>query len=197
MATETMGLRAARTIWWLGVPIVLLGWLLMPRESTIYVSLEPFSIEINTLRTSLHPIAGELLAGYRVAALALIVMIVVTTLSHVRRTHAVRSLSLLLPTYVAAIEACVHFSWVGRRHSFTSAPTLEQLRHDFRLAAAASIIAVAATVIIAAVLATRCRAGVAGRLSWYALGAVAPLASIVALWCMTERIFFGPTLGPW
>jgi hypothetical protein len=186
-----MWLRAARTIWWLGAPIILLGWLLMPRQSTIYVTLEPFSIDDNTLRTSLHPIVGELLASYRVTGLALIVMIVVTTLSHIRRTHAVRSLSLLLPTYVAAIEACVHFSWVGRRHSFGSAPTLQQLRHDFRFSAAASVIAVAATVIIAAVLARRCRAGLAGRLSWSALGAVAPLVSIVTLWCTTERIFFG------
>jgi hypothetical protein len=196
MAKETVWLRAVRMVWWLGAPILLVGWLLTPRESIIYVSQEPFSIEINTLRPSLHPILGELLAQYRVTGLALIVMIMVTAVSHVRRTNAVRSLSLLLPTYVAAIEACAHFSWVGRRHSFTAMPTLQQLRRDFHAAAAASVVAVVATVIIAAVLARKCRAGVAGRLSSYAFGAVAPVASVVVLWSATERLFFGRLLGP-
>jgi hypothetical protein len=196
MATETIWLRAARTIWWFGTPIVLLGWLLTPRESVIYVSHEPFSIETNTLRTTLHPVISELLAGYRVTGIALTLMVVITTLSHVRRTHGVRTLSLLLPTYVAAIEACVHFSWFGRRHYFTSAPSLQELRYDFQFTAAASVIAVAGSVIIAAVLAKWCREGVAGRFSWQVFCALAPLASVVALWSTTDRIFFAHMQGP-
>ncbi|HEU4889599.1 MAG TPA: hypothetical protein VFV49_17065 [Thermoanaerobaculia bacterium] len=195
MPAETIWRRTGRVIWWIGAPVVLLGWLLAPRASVIYVSDVPFSIEVNTLRTSLHPIIGELFGGYRVTAVALTLMVVVTTVSHVRRTRAVRILSLLLPAYVAGIEACMHFSWFGRRHHFTSPPTLLELHHDFRMAAVASVIAVAVTLVIAAALLKWCRSGVAGRISWRAWCAVAPLVAVGILWFAADRIFFGQIPG--
>lgn len=178
------------TAWWLGVPVGIVGWLLAPRESVIYVSHHPFSIEANTLRTTVHPILGELLAGYRVTAVALILLIVVCTVSHVRRTGAVRVASLLLPMHVAAIEACLHFGSFGRRHHFTSPPSLAELRRQFVSGATASVIAVAIALLAAMVLLRFCRGGIAGGISWRTASAVPPLVSIALLWSAAHAIFF-------
>lgn len=184
--------RAARAVWWIGTPAILLGWLLAPPQSVIYVSHEPFAIEANTLRTTLPAIAGELLAAYRVAAVAVALMVVVTALSHRRRTRAVRVSSLLLPAYIAAIEACLHFVWFNRRHSFTSPPTHEELHQQFHTAAIASVLAVALALGVAAVLVRCCPAALADRVSWQALSAVAPVAAVVVLWVGADRLFFLP-----
>jgi hypothetical protein len=153
-AFAAIWLPIVRAIWWLGVPLGLIGWLVAPRESVIYVSHHPLSIEANTLRTTLHPVVAELLAGYRVTAVALLIVTIVTTFSHARRTRAVGILSLLLPTHVAAIEACIHFSWFGRRHHFTSPPTLAELREQFLMAATASVPAVIVAATVALILST-------------------------------------------
>ena len=47
--------RLALTLWWFGFPFAMVIWILVPRESTIYVSFEPFSIEANTLQTLSAP----------------------------------------------------------------------------------------------------------------------------------------------
>jgi hypothetical protein len=191
MTADTIWRRTGRGIWWIGVPIVMLGWLLAPRERVIYVSAAPFSIEVNTLGTAFHPILGEWFAGYRITAVALVLLVVVTMTSHFRRTGVVRTLSLLLPAYVAAIEACFHFSSFGTRHNYTSQPTLIELHHSLRMAAVASILAVAAALLVAAVVARWCRRGVADPLSWRLLCAVPPLGSVVIIWSAADRIFFG------
>lgn len=196
MARAAIWQPIVRTIWWLGVPLGLIGWLLAPRESVIYVSHHPFSIEANTLRTTLHPVVGELLAGYRVTAVALTVLAIVTTFSHVRRTRAVAVLSLLLPTYVAAIEACIHFIRFGRRHHFTSPPTIAELREQYLMAATASVLAVVISITAAVILFSWCRAGVAGDLSWRLLSALPPLASVMILWFAAHRLFFAQTIAP-
>jgi hypothetical protein len=185
-----------RTSWWLGVPIGLLGWLIAPRESVIYVSHHPFSIEANPLRTTLHPVLGELLVGYRVTAVALGLMVIATVICQVRGTRAVGILSLLLPVYVAAVEACTHFSSFGRRHHFTSPPTLAELREHFLMAATASVIAVVVALATALILFGRCRAAVTREISWRLLAAFPPLASVVIIWGAAHRLFFGHMQSP-
>ena len=145
---------------------------------------------MSMMQTTLHPIIGELLASYRVTGAALILLIAVTTYSHIRRTRAVRSLSLLLPVHVAAIEACRHFTWFGRCHSFTALPTLDELRHELLMAATASVVALAVAMIVAAILLKVCRAGIAGNVGWRAWLAAPPLASVVIIWAAADVIFF-------
>ncbi len=182
--------RLARAIWWLGVPLAFLGWLLAPRESVIYVSSEPFSIEVNTLRSTLPPILGELAAAYRVTAAALVLLIAVTVASHVRRTRAVRAATLLLPAHVAAFEACLHFAWVGRRHSITHMPSYEELHQQFHTAAIASVLAVVLALVVAAVLVRACPAARGDRPSRRLLSGLAPLVSVVLVWAARDWIFF-------
>ena len=186
-----MTLRVARTLWWLGMPIAMILWLLAPRPSVIFVSMEPFTITTDPLRTSFHPILGELFAAYHVTAVALLLLIAITALSHVRRTHTVQISSLALPAYIAAIEACRHFEWFGRRHySWMPAPNV--LRDSYHMAAIASIIAVAGSLLIALALLRWCREGVSGRITWRALSAIAPLSCVLVIWCGMERVLFGP-----
>jgi hypothetical protein len=192
MVIETVWRPIGRATWWIAAPIAFLGWLLAARPSVIDVSDEPFSIEANTLHTTHHPLVGELLAAYRITAVALTLLAAITLYSHVHRTHAVRTLTLMLPVYVAAFEACRHFTWFGTRHSLTCAPTLGELHRQFHMAASASIVAVAATLIVAAAVAKWCRGGLAGAISWRSVFGIAPLASVVILWWSTDRIFFGP-----
>ena len=191
MAADTIWRRTGRVIWWIGVPVVMLGGLLAPRGSIIDVSGLSFSIEVNPFGTGFHPILGELFAGYRITAVALTLLMVVTMISHFRRTGAIQTLSLLLPAYVAAIEACFHFSSFGRCHNFASQPTLTELHHNLHMAAIASVLAVAMALLIAVVLARWCPQGVAGRLSWRVLCAVAPLGAVVMIWSAADRIFLG------
>jgi hypothetical protein len=160
------------------------------------VSHHPFSIEANTLRTTPHPFVAELLAEYRVTAVTLLVLAIVTTFSHVRRTRAVGILSLLLPAHVAAIEACIHFTWFGRRHHFTSPLTLAELREQFLMAATASVLAIVIALTVAVILSRWCRAGVAGDISWRFLSAFPPLASVMILWSAAHHLFFGQIPGP-
>ena len=137
---------------------------------------------------------NELVAGYRGTAVALAVLIAAAVLSHHRRAASLRTSTLLLPVYVAGLEACIHLSWFGRRHHFTSARTLVEIRHDFQMATLASVIAVAAAVLIAALLLGFRRAGIAEPHSRRTLlPAAAVIASVLLLWLGSAQIFFaGP-----
>lgn len=191
----TMTLRVARTLWWLGTPTALFCWLLAPRRSVIEISVNPFSIVVNPLPTALHPVLDELIGYYPLTAWALILSIVITIVSHARETHAVRTHSLALPSYLAAIEAGRHFEAFGHRHTSGAQPmTLDQLHFSFCMAALASLIAVVAPLLVAAALVRWRRSGTAGRLSWLVLCGAGPLASVAVIWFGADRIFFrGPS----
>jgi|GEM_PF-3841403 len=149
------------------------------------------ALAVRGVQSSRVAILSELWWAYRGTAIALTVLVMVTTWSHVHRTRAVRTLSLSLPAYVATFEACRHFTWSLRCHSMIVPPTLAELRHGFRIAAIASVIAVVIALIVAVALAKWCRDGVSGEISWRAVCALAPLASVVVLWASMDRIFLG------
>lgn len=192
----TMTLRVVRTLWWLGTPTALFCWLLAPRRSVIEISVNPFSIVVNPLPTALHPVLDELIGYYPLTAWALVLSIVIMIVSHARETHAVRTHSLALPSYLAAIEAGRHFEAVGHRHTYDGAHamTLDQLHFSFSMAALASLIAVAAPLLVAAALVRWRRYGTAGRVSWLVLCSAGPLASVAVICLGADRIFFrGPS----
>jgi hypothetical protein len=183
---------AVRAAWWVAFPLAFLLWLLGPREIDVSIVPEPSA---NMVWASAHALLLELEGGFRGTAVALALTIVVTVVSHLRRTRAVRTLSLLLPTYVAAYEACIHFSWFFRRYHYTMPPlTMFQLHHEYHLAGIASAIAVAAPLFVAVALSRWCRDGMSGGEAWPALAAVPPFASIVVLWFGFDQMIFRPAL---
>lgn len=143
------------------------------------------------------PLAAELLAFYPFTVAAAVLMVALTAWSHHRRSGAVRPQSLLLPTYLAALEACSTqygaLSCGGR----LAAPTRAEMHSLLHQAAFATAVATIAPLVIAAILMRVAAGGVSGRMArlhW--LSASAATASVLLIWLLYDALFFWPLLWP-
>ena len=171
----------ARAIWWLATPALFLAWLLLPRGDWFFVDTDGLPL-----------LLGELVQGFRATAVALLLLVVAAVVSHRRGTRRIRVLSLLLPAYVAGYEALVHYSWFNRRHHYyVTPPTGFNLHEHFHTEAAASLLAVAVSILVAILVFLFCRKGVeATPPRWAWLPAAAVLLSVTLIWVGTDQLLF-------
>lgn len=191
---STLPMHAARALWWAGVPVVLVGSFLLgdPTLMPPFVLLRDASASV----WPVSPLAAELLGRYPVTIVATVVAVALTAWSHSRKSGAVRPPTLLLPTYVAALEACHSAYWAA------SCPGLggETIADNHALlhqAALATFLATAGPLVIAAVVVRLAPNGVAGtmtKMHW--LSAFAATASVLLIWLAYDVVFFRPVLGP-
>ncbi len=179
--------RAARAVWWCGLPLLLLASLFLWRE--IYAV--DLLYDLANALWNASPPAAELVAHYPLWSVAMLILTGVTLWSHHRRSAAVRPESLALPTYVAGLEACARLSWfLTCRGGAAISP--EQLRDELHLAAAASLVTMTAPLFLGAMLMATCPKGLAGRLSRRSLlSVIAATASIALIWLLYDLLLRG------
>jgi len=174
--------RWSRGLFFFLTPIVFIVPLLRGREAVVYVSTDPFSIS-NYVPSSLPTFVAEVVGyGYYQGTGAALLLAAVSAAfcRRTRRTQTPRGSGLVwyLPAFVAGIEAMRHAHLLGSRHGFTTLPTMDQLRADWLVAAAASISVVVACTALGIVFAKLARNS--GRVP---LAMVPMLLSVAAGWC--------------
>lgn len=131
MTFRALSGRAARLAFWVGLPLTLMAMPLQPRRSVVYVSWDPFSIELNPIRSSLPPPLDELSFFYPATLLGLGVLIL-CVIGRPRwglryRPWPGRLPVFFLPTCLAGIESVGVLLWSMRCHSVTAPPSLEEV----------------------------------------------------------------------
>jgi len=179
--------RAARALWWAGVPVFVLGWLMLP------TLLRPSLLELGEGAEAIwrfSPVAAELLAHYPFTIAAAVLAIALAAWNHHRRTAAMSPPSLLLPTYLAALEAGTRQGWALACGGLGGA-TLRETHALLHLSAIATLVATAAPMLIAVVVMRAAPHGVRGTMPkrhW--LSACAATTSAMLIWLMYDVLFF-------
>ncbi|HYH08141.1 MAG TPA: hypothetical protein VEK11_13880 [Thermoanaerobaculia bacterium] len=179
--------RAARAVWWAGLPVVVLGWMVLADD--VLLPFLPLT-EAAAAIWPVSPVAAELLAHYPFTIAATVLAITLAAWSHRRFSAAMSPQSLLLPTYLAGLEAGSWQYWALSCGGLGGA-TLRETHALLHTAAAASLIATGAPMLIAVVVMRAARHGVRGtmpRLHW--LSACAATASAMLIWLMYDLLFF-------
>jgi hypothetical protein len=115
----------------------------------------------------------------------------VTVWSHCRQSAVVRPESLAIPSCLAGLEACRRLYWFLTCRGGAVVATAD-LRDELRVAAAASLIAMAAPLFLGAILRATCPRGVAASLSRRWLWSVAAaMASVALIWFLYDLILRG------
>jgi len=181
--------HAVRALWWAGVPVAVLGTLVLVDRS----SLPPF-LSLGEAAAAIWPISplvAELVAEYPFTIVATALAAALALWSHRRRSAAMRPQSLLLPTYLAAFEACIREYWAPTCGGLGGA-TLQEIHGRLHDAALATLLATAAPLLIAAIVLRAARNGISGTmptLHW--LSACAAAASVMLIWLVYDLVFFG------
>lgn len=181
-------IRTARALWWAGVPVVVLGLFVLADRPLLPPFLALGEVAVSIWPVS--PLAAELVAEYPFTVVATILAVALTAWSHRRRSKAMRPHSLLLPTYLAALEACTRQYWALSCGGLGGA-TLAEKHGRLHNAAIASLLATSAPLVIAAIVMRVARDGVSGTMPkphW--LAACAATASALLIWLMYDAIFF-------
>lgn len=187
---ESRFLRWGRRTFLLMTPLVFVPFLLRPRESTIYVSDEPFAIS-NYTPSLLPGFFAEIVSyGYYegTAAALLLSMIAAAIARHSRRGRTSSGVGLVwyLPAYAAGLEAMRHATLLGSRHGFTDMPSFDELQQDWVIASVASLLVVMFCVLFGVACSRVARQGT--RLP---LAAVAVIASVASAWFAVLTLAFG------
>ncbi|HYO76484.1 MAG TPA: hypothetical protein VE010_08475 [Thermoanaerobaculia bacterium] len=181
--------RAARVLWWCGVPLVLFVCVIGGDE--LYRGEFLYAVANAVLKLS--PLAAELVAEYPLSLLAMLLLASIAFWSHVRGTHTVRLESLALPVFIGGLEACGRLSWFLTCRG-GSMPSLAAMHNELHLAASASLIAMTAPLFIGAILLARWPRGVSGSLSRRTLlSVVAVNASIALIWFLYDLMLRAPS----
>lgn len=174
--------RAARGVWWCGVPLVLFIWVIGGHE--LYRG--EFLYTVASALWKLSPLAAELVVEYPLSLLAMLLLASIALWSDHRRTPTVRLESLALPVFIGGLEACGRLSWFLACRG-GSAPNLPALHNEVHLAASASLIAMTAPLLVGAILLRRSPRGVSGSVSRRSLlSAVAANVSIALIWFLYD-----------
>lgn len=179
--------RIAKAFWWLGVPAAGVAGVLLAEEY------RPAVVEqaISTLWPT-APLLVELVASYPFTGVALTVMVVLAAVNHGRRTPRLRVESLLLPSYLAGLEACVRLSAFGRCGGVRGEATWAAMHAEVHVSAAASVIAVMIPAVVAAFTVRCFPVGVSGKSSLVSFLPVAAVSASVALiWVWNDLAWFG------
>lgn len=179
--------RVGRALWWFGVPLFITGWFAVSHR-TIYD--RPGALyDAAAVVAPLFPLAAEILLEYTFALVALSIAVAIALWSHRRGTRTVRAETFLIPTAIAGLEAGVRMVWFAACRGVI--PSRAALHWELHLAATASLVMMAAPLLVAALLARWRPAGISGTMPRsYSLSAIASITSVLAIWLAFDKLLF-------